>query len=244
MANQTITKSKRKPNKTKPIPPPEDYIVPRLTHINLNDKLEYNRSTIPFPDDKPPSEDVKKSESKIRSQIEQLRINYLREKAEAKAKAEAELGQKPKTWTKTKPKSKQVPKDGPNPLIMVMNEDIDFDRAMKMRECKITELFARQDLEFDIEWRHLNMINNITDTTRNDLSTELKQVNETNMDTLNMNNDMNIENGHDLELDTEWKRLNKINMANMDTDNELNTSGTLGIEVLKMKIDMDTEIES
>ena len=87
------------------------------------------------------------------------------------------------------------------------------------------------------------MINNITDTTRSDLSTELKRANETNMDTLNMNNDMNIENGHDLELDTEWKRLNKINMANMDIDNELNTSGTLGIEVLKMKINIDIEIE-
>ena len=178
------------------------YILTRLTHINLNNKLEYNRSKIPFPDDKPPSEDVKKSESKIRSQIEQLRINYLREKAEAKAKAEAELGQKPKTRTKTKPKSKQVPTEGPNPLIMVMNEDIDFDRTMKMRDCKITELFARQDLEFDIKWRCLNMINNINDTIRNDLSTELEQVSETNMDTLNMNIDIDIEDGH--ELDTEW----------------------------------------
>ena len=56
-----------------------------------------------------------------------------------------------------------------------------------------------------------------------------------------MNIDMNIENGH--ELDTEWKRLNKINIANMDTDNELNTSGTLGIGVLKMKIDSDIEIK-
>ena len=91
---------------------------------------------------------------------------------------------------------------------MVMNEDVDFDRTMKMQECKITELFARQDLEFDIEWRRLNMINNITDITENDLSTELERVNETNMDTLNMINDMNTVNGHELELDTEWKRLN------------------------------------
>merc|ERR1711954_514180 len=90
-------------NQTKPVlyPPPEEYIIPKLTHINLNDKLEYNRSTIPFPDDKPPTEDEKKSDSKIKSQIEHHRKIYFRNKAEAKAKAEAKLGQKPK------PKSKQ-----------------------------------------------------------------------------------------------------------------------------------------
>ena len=58
--------------------------------INLNDKLEYNRSTIPFPDYKPPTEDEKKSYKKIRSKIEQLRTECLRNKAEAKAKAETE----------------------------------------------------------------------------------------------------------------------------------------------------------
>merc|ERR1711954_328103 len=52
----TIIRSKQK--KTKPTPPPEEYIIPKLTHINLNDKLEYNRSTIPFPDDKPPTEEL------------------------------------------------------------------------------------------------------------------------------------------------------------------------------------------
>merc|ERR1711954_344164 len=96
MAKQPITKSRKKPNKTKSISPPEEYIIPKLTHINLNDKLEYNRSTIQFPDDKPPTEDEKKSDKKIRSEIEQLRTEYLRNKAEAKAKAETKVGQKPK----------------------------------------------------------------------------------------------------------------------------------------------------
>merc|ERR1712081_157731 len=39
-------KHKRK-SKPKPKPPPESHIVSKLTHINLNNKLEYNRSTIP-----------------------------------------------------------------------------------------------------------------------------------------------------------------------------------------------------
>ena len=91
MVNQTLTTSRRKPNKTKSISPPEDYIVPRLTHINLNDKLEYNRSTIPFPDDKPPTEDEVKSEKNIRSNLELLRTEYLCNKGEAKAKAETKI---------------------------------------------------------------------------------------------------------------------------------------------------------
>merc|ERR1711954_589539 len=67
MAKQKSTIIRSKQKKTKPTPPPEEYIIPKLTHINLNDKLEYNRSTIPFPDDKPPTEELKKSEGKIRS---------------------------------------------------------------------------------------------------------------------------------------------------------------------------------
>merc|ERR1712081_70931 len=144
--------------------PPEEYIIPKLTHINLNDKLEYDRSTIPFPDDKPPTEDEKKSDIKIRSQIEQLRTEYLRNKAEAKAKAEAELGQKPKTKTKNKPKSKPVPKVGPNPLILVMNDKIDFDKTKLMRDTTINELFAKHDLKFDTGWKHLYKINTTTDS--------------------------------------------------------------------------------
>merc|ERR1711954_219263 len=136
-----------------------DYIIPKLTHINLNDKLEYNRSTIPFPDDKSPTEDEKKSDSKIRSQIKQLRTIYLCNKAEAKAKAEAELGQKPKPKTQNKPKSKQVPKVGPNPLILVMNDKIDFDKTRLMCDTTINELFAKHDLTFDNEWKPLNNIN-------------------------------------------------------------------------------------
>ena len=119
-------------------------------------KLEYNRSTIPFPDDKPPSEELKKSEGKIRSQIEHLRTIYLRNKAEAKAKAEAELGQGSKPKSKNKPKSKQVPKLGPNPLILVMNDKIDFDKTRMMRDTTIKELFAKHDLKFDLEWKRLN----------------------------------------------------------------------------------------
>ena len=43
--NQNLQHNRRvgSRKKTKPEPPPETYIVSRLTHINLNDKLEYNR---------------------------------------------------------------------------------------------------------------------------------------------------------------------------------------------------------
>ena len=131
-----------------------------MTHINLNDKLEYNRSTIPFPDDKPPTEELKKSEGKIRSQIEHLRTLYLWDKAEAKAKAKAELGQTPKSKSKSKnkPKSKQVPRLGPSPLILAMNDKIDFDKTRMMRDSTILEMFAKQDLNFDLEWKRLNLI--------------------------------------------------------------------------------------
>ena len=70
--------AKGKPIKTKPEPPPEEYIFPLLTHINLNDKLEYNRSTIPFPDDKPPTENEIRIDKNVKAKIETLRIEYQR----------------------------------------------------------------------------------------------------------------------------------------------------------------------
>merc|ERR1712081_106557 len=83
---------------------------------------------------------------------------YLRNTAGAKAKAEAELGQGSKPKSKNKPKSKQVPKLGPNPLILVMNDKIDFGKTRMMRDTTIKEMFAKHDLKFDLEWKQLKKI--------------------------------------------------------------------------------------
>merc|ERR1711954_215079 len=199
--------------KTKLIPPPEEYIIPKLTHINLNDKLEYNRSAIPFPDDKPPSEELKKSEGKIRSQIEHLRTLYLRNKAEAKAKAEAELGQTPKSKSKSKnkPKSKQVPRLGPSPLILAMNDKIDFDKTRMMRDSTILEMFAKQDLNFELEWKRLNLIDSSI------------------MDYMD-NLDVKVNN--DAPAIDHMEKMDKMNMVNA-MDNE--------IKILRAKIEIDVD---
>ena len=102
--NQTKNLAKCKPNKTKPEPPPEEYIFPLLTHINLNDKLEYNRSTIPFPDDKPPTENEIKIDKDVKAKIETLRTEYQRLMAVEKTKRESQ--KKPKT--KAKQKTRQL----------------------------------------------------------------------------------------------------------------------------------------
>ena len=59
---------------------------------------------------------------------------------------------------------------------------------------------------------------------------------------------------HDLKFDNEWKRLNKINtttdsienvnMDNMDMDNGLNNWMKHDIDILKMKLEIDIEIDS
>merc|ERR1711954_114588 len=95
-SNQNLQHNKRGKKKTKPEPPPEEYIISRLTHINLNDKLEYNRSTIPFPDDRPPTEEETKAENNVKTKINQLRAEYLRQKTNPKPKP------KPKPTPKTK----------------------------------------------------------------------------------------------------------------------------------------------
>merc|ERR1711954_398814 len=96
--------------------------------------------------------------------MELLRSEYLCNKAEAKAKSETEIEHKPKTKTKNKPKSKPIPKEGPNPLIMVMNDTVDFDKTKMMHNATISQLFAKHDMYFDAEWKRLNKIDlNIDD---------------------------------------------------------------------------------
>ena len=78
-----LNQNKSKIRKTKLTPPsPEGYLLTRLTHISLNDKLEYNRSTIPFPDDKPPTEDEIKSDKNVKAKIGHLGNEYLQLKSE------------------------------------------------------------------------------------------------------------------------------------------------------------------
>ena len=135
------------------------------------------------------------SDSKIRSQIEQLRTEYLRNKAEAKAKAEAELGQKPKTKTRNKPKSKSVPKKGPNPLILVMNDKVDFDKTRMMRNATINELFAKHDMHLNAEWKRLNKI----DLTDDDNFLNMNPIVNVNMDNMDMDSRLNNLVKHDID---------------------------------------------
>ena len=39
-----------------------------------------------------------------------------------------------------------------------MNDKIDFDKTRMMRDSTILEMFAKQDLNFDLEWKRLNLI--------------------------------------------------------------------------------------
>ena len=38
-----------------------------------------------------------------------------------------------------------------DPLILVMNDKIDFDKTRMMRDTTIKEMFAKHDLKFDLE---------------------------------------------------------------------------------------------
>merc|ERR1711954_625677 len=134
--------------KTKPEPPPEAYIISRLTHINLNDKLEYNRSTIPFPDDRPPTEEETKAETNVKAKINKLRTEYLRQKAESK----------PKLTPTPKKKSKQKPTPNPNPEPLNWNIDGNVYPALNLIEMKHMQnedWFALKGDNMDYEWMQL-----------------------------------------------------------------------------------------
>ena len=76
-------------------PPPESH--PTKTHnINLNDKLEYKRSTIPDPNETSPTEDKIKQDKGTKNQITKLRSEYVKIK---KSKTKP----KPKWRAKLKP---------------------------------------------------------------------------------------------------------------------------------------------
>merc|ERR1711954_505490 len=184
--NQPENLAQSKPNKTKPEPPPEEYIFPLLTHINLNDKLEYNRSTIPSPDDKPPTENEIRIDKKVKATIETLRTEYQRLQALAKTESESQM--KTKTKAKRKTKQKQTLTNEPNPLTMILNGNIDFDKVSKMRDTKIDDLLVKYsmnpDMDLDLEWRRLNKIN------WNDIDLDLDNIDLTN-DHLHIGHDYN-----------------------------------------------------
>merc|ERR1711954_637301 len=80
--NPNPIKNPNHKNQTKPKPkhPPESHIISKFTHINLNNKLEYNRSTIPDPCEIPPTEEEIRNENEIKDQIAKLRTEYLKAK--------------------------------------------------------------------------------------------------------------------------------------------------------------------
>ena len=78
------------------------------------------------------------------------------------AKTERESQKKPKTKAKQKPKQKPTLSHDPNPLTMILNESIDFDKVGKMRDARIDDWLVKDSLNLDIdlnlEWRWLNKI--------------------------------------------------------------------------------------
>ena len=133
-----------------------------MTHINLNDKLEYNRSTIPFPDDKPPTEEETKAENNVKTKINQLRTEYLHQKAEAKPK----VGPNPKPKKNHKQKHTSNPNASPDSLnlITISNEctgtdDLTLIGTKPMHDVMIEDWFALNNDNMDIEWRRLCNIN-------------------------------------------------------------------------------------
>merc|ERR1712081_157415 len=94
-------------SKTKPKPPPESHIISKLTHINLNNKIEYNRSTIPDPCEIPPTEEEIRNENEIKDKIAKLRTEYLRAKKQA-PKPDPIPNPIPKPKSKKKRKSRRV----------------------------------------------------------------------------------------------------------------------------------------
>merc|ERR1712081_144387 len=101
-------KHKRK-SKTKPKPPPESHIISKLTHINLNKKLEYNRSTIPDPCEIPPTEEEIRNENEIKDQIAKLRTENLKAKKQPpKPNPIPNPIPKPKSKKKRKPRKATI----------------------------------------------------------------------------------------------------------------------------------------
>merc|ERR1711954_71667 len=96
-----------KKSKPKQEHPPESHILSKLTHINLNNKLEYNRSTIPDPCEIPPTEEELRNENEIKDKIAKLRIEYLRAKRET-PKPGPTPNPNPKSKSKKKRKSRRA----------------------------------------------------------------------------------------------------------------------------------------
>ena len=117
----------------------------------MNDKLEYNRSTIPFPDDRPPTEEETKAETNVKTKINQLRTEYLRQKAESK----------PKPTPKPKKNSKQKPIPNPNPEPLNSNKNsneysrIVASNLVEMKPMHNEDWFALNNDNMDNEWRRL-----------------------------------------------------------------------------------------
>ena len=114
--------------------------------MNLNDKLEYNRSTIPFPDDRPPTEEETKAENKVKT-----KINQLRQKAESK----------PKPTPKLKKNHKQnKPTPNPNPEPINSNTNIEYPRTaalnlIEMKPLLDEDWLALNNDPMENEWRRL-----------------------------------------------------------------------------------------
>ena len=82
---------------------------------------------------------------------------------QAAAKTERESQIKPKTKAKRKTKQKSTLINEPNPLTMILNGNIDFEKVSKMRDTKIDDWLVKSnmtlDMNIDLEWRRLNQIN-------------------------------------------------------------------------------------
>merc|ERR1711954_435226 len=78
--NPIVNPKPSRKSKSKQEHPPESHIISKLTHINLNSKLEYNRSTIPDPCEVPATDEEIWNDNEIKDKIGKLKNEYLKAK--------------------------------------------------------------------------------------------------------------------------------------------------------------------
>merc|ERR1711954_638667 len=169
-----------------------------------------NRSTIPFPDDKPPTEEETKAETNVKAKINKLRTEYLRHKAESKPKPT----QKPSNKRKPKTNPKQKP----------LNLDTDSNVYNRLNT---TELNPIQNEDWpvlnndnlDLEWMQLCRIDLNHDF---DLDPE-RHMKPKPMHIVKINDWFTMNNDN---INIEWRRLNMINLDN-DFDHKGNAETNL-----------------
>merc|ERR1711954_8020 len=169
-----------------------------------------NRSTIPFPDDKPPTEEETKAETDVKAKINKLRTEYLRHKAESKPKPTQ------------KPRNTRKPKTNPNQKHLNLNTDSNVYNGLNTTELnpiRNEDWPVLNNDNLDPEWMQLCRIDLNHDF---DLDPE-RHMKPKPMHIVKINDWFTMNNDN---INIEWRRLNMINLDN-DLDHKGNAETNL-----------------